>query len=169
MSAPGTAIAETIAAHQLWIEGTGGARADLTGADLRGADLTGADLQDCCLSHNLSILSRSFCRACPPLRTGGRIVWRTRYSRHIGNAEYVPGKTYVAPVLSWSVETACHPGIYAGSKAWIHNEYAPGRCVPCYVRDGEWTITAKGVIRCKRIRVLTPSRLEALEGLRQRK
>jgi hypothetical protein len=129
--------------------------ADLSDADLSDADLRGADLSATCLDDNLRAQQRAFCRQCPPLRTGGRIVYRTRYSQHVnaGN-EYIPGKTYVAPALSADVATACHPGIYAASLEWMQEEFGDRELVRCYVRDGDWFISAKGAIRCKRLRVL---------------
>ena len=129
-------------------------RADLGYANLRGADLSGADLSYTCLSPKLTELARKFAKKCPPLRTGGRIVYRTARSQFVGNTEYRPGNTYVAPVLSWSVETECHPGIYAASLEWTRENFPYQDLVRCYVRDGDWTITDKGAIRCSRIRVL---------------
>ena len=133
--------------------------ADLSGADirranLRGADLSGANLSDTCLSPRLTLLARLFAKECPTLRTGGRVVYRTAVSQFVGSTNYQPGRTYTAPVLSWSVETECHPGIYAASLQWMRQEFPYNTLVRCYVRDGEWTITAKGAIRCSRIRVL---------------
>lgn len=127
----------------------------LSGANLSGADLSGANLSDTCLDPGLLSLSREFCRACPPVgKHGGRVVYRTEFSRHVGNTKYAPGHTYTAPVLSWDAATACHPGIYAASLEWMQREYTDVRLVRCYVRDGEWTITAKGAIRCHKVRVL---------------
>jgi uncharacterized protein YjbI with pentapeptide repeats len=129
--------------------------ADLTGADLTWANLTWANLTNTCLSPELGKLQRAFALACPPVgRHGGRIVYRTYKSQHVCTTTYEPGHTYVAPILSFSVETACHPGIYAGSMKWIDEEYPNMPLVRCYVRDGDWIITAKGAIRCKRLRVL---------------
>ena len=129
-------------------------RANLSRADLSGANLSGANLSYTCLSSELTELAREFAKKCPPLRTGGRIVYRTRSSQFVGNTEYKPGNTYVAPVLSWSVETGCHPGIYAASLEWTRENFPYQDLVRCYVRDGDWTITDKGAIRCSRIRVL---------------
>jgi hypothetical protein len=161
--------------HAEWLRNEGGKRADLTranltGADLTrayltgayltwanltGADLTGAYLTNTCLSPELGKLQRALALACPPVgRHGGRIVYRTYKSQHVCTTTYEPGHTYVAPILSFSVETACHPGIYAGSMKWIDEEYPNMPLVRCYVRDGDWIITAKGAIRCKRLRVL---------------
>jgi hypothetical protein len=129
--------------------------ADLRGADLRGADLRGADLRGTCLDDDLRAMQRAFCRQCPPLRTGGRIVYRTRYSQYVTEGrEYEVGKTYVAPALSADVVTACHPGIYAASLEWMKSEYPYQELVRCYVRDGDWFMSSKGAIRCKRLRVL---------------
>ena len=129
-------------------------RPNLSRADLSGANLSGANLSYTCLSSKLTELAREFAKKCPPLRTGGRIVYRTRSSQFVGNTEYKPGNTYVAPVLSWSVETGCHPGIYAASLEWTRENFPYQDLVRCYVRDGDWTITDKGAIRCSRIRVL---------------
>lgn len=116
-----------------------------------------------CIDTDLLRFSRRFVKECPPLRTGGRIVYRAQHS-NISNSRYLPGKTYIANVLSWSTETDCHPGIYAGSARWIF-ENLPGPYVKCYVRDGEWTITAKGCIRCARIRVLAYITVDELEEI----
>ena len=137
-------LAEILKHHQEWLRGNGGKRADLSGANLSGTVLDKENIKR----------QRAFCRACPPLRTGGRIVYRTAMSQHIGSTEYKPGRTYVAPFVSADVVTACHPGIYAGSLEWMHRQYGREPLVRCYVRDGEWFITAKGAIRCKRLRVL---------------
>jgi hypothetical protein len=102
----------------------------------------------------LTQVARKFAKECPPLRTGGRIVYRAACSQFIGSTDYIPGSTYVASALSWSAETECHPGIYAASLKWMQKEYPARDLVRCYVRDGDWTITAKGAIRCSRIRVL---------------
>ena len=130
--------------------------ADLSGANLRGADLSGADLSGAnliltCLDDALGKLARRFAIES---HQRGVVVYRTAKSQHIGNAEYTPGNTYIAPIMSWSVETECHPGIYAGTLRWIKENYAGKRIVRCYVRSGDYTITAKGAIRCKRLRVL---------------
>lgn len=116
-----------------------------------------------CFEFAIGKFARQFARECPPLRTGGRIVYRTGFSQTY-SSHYVPGNTYTANDFSWSVETECHPGIYAGSARWIF-ENLTGPYIRCYVRDGDWTITAKGCIRCRRLRVLayvTTSELEQL-------
>jgi hypothetical protein len=129
--------------------------ANLSGADLSGADLRWANLSRTCLDDNLRKLQRIFAKQCPPLKNGGRIVYRTINSQHIGDARYLPGRTYVAPVLSADVSTACHPGIYAASLEWMGKNYPNKKLVRCYVRDGDWFMSAKGAIRCKRLRVLS--------------
>jgi hypothetical protein len=136
--------------------------ADLSGADLRSADLSGADLRSAdlsgtCLSPYLHTYARQFAQTCKPVgRNGGRIVYRTATSQHVGSTQYTTGKTYTAPVLSWDAATECHPGIYAfGTLAELRAEYGDTSAVRCYVRDGDYTITAKNAIRCKRIRVLS--------------
>ena len=129
------------------------AGANLADAHLARADLTGANLTYTCLDPRIHAWQREFVRACPPLRTGGRIVYRTERSQHCGGTVYIPGHTYTAPWLSFSAETACHPGIYAGSLEQIRTQYPETRLVRCYVRDGDWTICEKGV-RCARLRVL---------------
>jgi len=126
----------------------------LSGANLSDANLSGANLDDTCLNPELIKLHRAFCRECPPLATGGRIVFRTAKSQHIGSTEYVPGHTYTAPVLSFDCATDCHPGIYAATLSWMKENYPDTPLVVCYVRDGEWVITGKGAIRCKKLRVL---------------
>jgi uncharacterized protein YjbI with pentapeptide repeats len=134
--------------------------ADLSGANLRDADLSGANLSDAnlsgtCLNPALHNMQRAFINTCRATKHGGRIVYRTEYSQHIGSQHYEPGHTYIAPVLSFSAETECHPGIYAASLNWMRMKYGESKLVRCYVRDGDWTITAKGAIRCERLRVLS--------------
>lgn len=148
-------LQETLKNHALWLSENGGSRADLSGADLSDANLRGANLRGTCLSTNLGKLARKFAKECPATTTGGRIVYRTKKSQHVGSTRYEIGKTYIAPALSWSVETECHPGIYAASLRWMKENYPYVDLVRCYVRDGDWTITAKGAIRCSRIRVLS--------------
>jgi len=146
------------------------AKADLTQANFTGANLfgavfrnarldgalfDGAGLSHTCMDEKIHELHRNFCKECPPNKHGGRIVYRTECSMHIGSNEYRPGKTYVAPNLSFDVATDCNPGIYAASLGWMrHNYWECSRLAKCYVRDGDWIITAKGAIRCKRLRVL---------------
>ena len=163
-------LREILDKHVKWLQDEeGGERANLYGADLRRADLSGANLSDAnlsdadlrraylrdtCLSPELHKLHRQFCRECPPLATGGRIVFRTAKSQHVGSTEYKPGRTYTAPHLSFDCATDCHPGIYAASLEWMQREYQDRQLVVCYVRDGDWIISAKGAIRCKKLRVL---------------
>ena len=152
-----------------YLTGANLTRANLTSADLTGADLTDANLTRAyltranltranlagtCLSPNLIALQREFCRECPPLLTGGRIVFRAARSQHVGSTKYIPGHTYTAPILSFDCATDCHPGIYAASLIWMQENYHGEPLVVCYVRDGEWVITGKGAIRCKKLRVL---------------
>jgi hypothetical protein len=131
--------------------------ANLRDANLSGANLSGANLSGTCLSPDLHTYARQFAQTCKPVgRNGGRIVYRTATSQHVGSTQYTTGKTYTAPVLSWDSATACHPGIYAfGTIAELCAEYGDTSAVRCYVRDGDYTITAKNAIRCKRIRVLS--------------
>jgi len=132
--------------------------ANLSGAVLRGANLSGAVLSRTCLDPGLIDLQRTFVRECPPTKHGGRIVWRTATSKHVGSTEYEPGHTYITPVVSADIATECHPGIYAASHEWFnrhHANYKDDKLVRCYVRDGDWFITAKGAIRCRRLRVLS--------------
>ena len=156
-------------AHHQWAETGEGVKADLreanlSGANLSGADLSGANLSEAnlhgadlsrtCLDPELHALARQFVKACPMVgRHGGRIVWRTGQSQHVGATQYAPGRTYRAPYLSFSAETDCHPGIYAGSRQQITEQYPGKALVSCYVRAGDWVINSKG-IRCKALRVL---------------
>jgi hypothetical protein len=133
-------------------------RADLRGADLRDADLSRAYLSGTCLAPALHDYARQFAQTCKPVgQHGGRIVYRTATSQHVNaGAAYEVGKTYVANALSWDASTACHPGIYAyGTLAELRDEFPGKSAVRCYVRDGDYTITAKNAIRCARIRVLS--------------
>ena len=132
--------------HATWVRGE---------PDGKRADLSGAKLSGTCLDPTLVTLQRKFCRECPPTKHGGRVVYRTARSQHVSDTQYIHGHTYVAPNLSFSCETACHPGIHAGSLEWMRDNYPDTPLVRCYVRDGDWVITAKGTIRCKRIRVLS--------------
>ena len=130
--------------------------ANLRDANLRDANLCGADLRGTVLDSAHINHQRAFVKACPVVnRHGGRIVYRTAKSQHVGSTEYLPGHTFVAPWLSFSAETECHPGIYAASLDWMRDNYPNMPLVRCYVRDGEWTISAKGAIRCKKLRVLS--------------
>jgi len=142
--------------HAKWLRcDDDGSRADLSGADLSEANLSGADLRGTCLDAELLVRLRTFCHECPPTLRGGRIVYRTASSQHVGSTEYQPGHTFVAPVLSFESAIACHPGIYAASLDWMQRRYPDAPLVRCYVRDGDWVITAKGAIRCARLRVLS--------------
>ena len=129
--------------------------ADLREADLREADLTRANLTNTVLDPELTRLSRAFALTAERAgRHGGRIVYRTVQSIHVGDTQYAPGHTYVAPILSWSHETDCHPGIYAMATADdVVLATRITNIVRCYVRDGEYVVFAKG-IRCARLRVL---------------
>ena len=69
-------LKEILAAHTLWLQGSGGERADLRGADLRGAnlrraDLCGANLRDAdlCGAENLNMPI-----ACP--ESGSFVGWK---------------------------------------------------------------------------------------------
>jgi hypothetical protein len=57
--------------------------------------------------------------------------------------------------VSYSSETACHPGIYAGSLRHIKGDF-PDESVfaKCVVEDGDWIITLKGTIRCSKLTVI---------------
>lgn len=146
--------------HKGWFHGEdGGERANLSGAYLSGANLSGADLtranlSDTCLDPEMLSIQRKFCRECPPLATRGRVVFRTAKSQHVGSTEYEPGHTYTAPILSFDCAAHCHPGIYAASLEWMQENYPGEKLVVCYVRDGDWIISGKGAIRCKKLRVL---------------
>ena len=129
--------------------------ATLTNTELGGTVFTGAGLASSALDPRLGKLSRTFSRECPATKREGRVVYRTLFSQFKSSTTYEPGHTYVAPVLSWSVETPCHPGIYAGSLRWMTEKYPQTQLMKCYVRVGDWTITAKGCIRCSRLRVLS--------------
>ena len=105
--------------------------ADLSGADLSGADLSGADLR----RANLSGTALDPAAAPPPLPDAALVAagleidgpwvlgWRTARSMHVGSAEYAPGSAHVAPWFSVDAATACHPGIYLASLAWLALEF----------------------------------------------
>ena len=143
--------------HGAYLRGAYLSGTDLHGANLRGANLSGTDLSGTCLSPALHDYARAFAQRCKPVgRHGGRIVYRTYTSQHAGSYKYEIGKTHIANALSWDAATACHPGIYAyGTLAELRREFPSAQCVRCYVRDGDYTITAKDAIRCARIRVLS--------------
>lgn len=141
-------------------------RVDLSGANLSGADLNrtiligtnlcGANLHSTCLDPQLLKSQRQIAKACSVRGHSGLLVYRTASSQFVGSTEYVPGHTYRAPILSFSAETECHPGIYAGTLETMRDMYADTPLVRCYVRAGDWVITAKkGCIRCAAIRVLS--------------
>jgi hypothetical protein len=118
----------------------------------------GADLRGTCLAPALNDYARQFAQTCKPVgRHGGRIVYRTATSQHANaGSAYEVGKTYIANALSWDASTACHPGIYAyGTLDELRDDFPGKPAVRCYVRDGDYTITAKNAIRCARIRVLS--------------
>ena len=142
-------------------------KADLSGADLREAnlrwaDLSGADLREAnlsrtCLDPRILAWQRAFVAACPVDADGYRTVYRTARSLNVANTVYEPGQTYEAPWLSFSAETSCHPGIYAGTMKQIEAEIEgmtdPPQIIKGRVHDGDWVICEKGV-RCARIEVL---------------
>jgi hypothetical protein len=110
------------------------------------------------LSPSLREYARQFAQTCKPVgRHGGRIVYRTATSQRVNNGyAYTVGNTHKANALSWDASTACHPGIYAyGTLDELRDEFPGKPAVRCYVRDGDYTITAKNAIRCARIRVLS--------------
>ena len=129
-------------------------KADLYQADLYKADLREANLSNTYLDPHLTELQRTFCRACPADADGYRIVYRTSTSLDVKGTIYIPGHTYEAPVFSADIMSECHPGIYAGSLAWMRAKYPTRSLVKCRVQDGDWFITAKGAIRTCRLEVL---------------
>jgi hypothetical protein len=135
--------------------------ADLSEANLNrtiliGTNLCGANLHSTCLGPQLLKSQRQIAKACSVRGHSGLLVYRTASSQFVGSTEYVPGHTYRAPILSFSAETECHPGIYAGTLETMRDMYADTPLVRCYVRAGDWVITAKkGCIRCAAIRVLS--------------
>ena len=145
--------------HGAVLHGADLCEADLHGADLHGAvlheaTLHGADLDNTCLDFALIQFLQDFIRVSPHLPDGRRLVYRTKQSQHIGKTKYIIGNHYVADILSFSVETECHPGIYAGTLEWMLKHYPDESLVRCAVRDWHWTICAKGCIRCKELEVL---------------
>ncbi len=109
--------------------------------------------------------SRRFARACPPVnRHGGRVVYRTRVStimRGDRMTTYDPGRTYTTDLFDSDPNNECSFGIYAATLDWLKREALvrgygddANTVVAAYVRDGDWTITAKGAIRCRRLRIL---------------
>lgn len=89
---------------------------------------------------------------------GGLILYRTNTSRHYATGtKYIPGKTYVAPVLSNCTVTDCHPGIYGLPKSEAEVQFPRSRAnlVKIYVPAGEWVfVSATKGFRCKRVRVI---------------
>jgi Pentapeptide repeats (8 copies) len=63
-----------LAAHALWRAGTGGQRADLSGADLSGADLFGADLSRATLYFQAHALLAEVLRQAAGQDVGRRMV-----------------------------------------------------------------------------------------------
>jgi uncharacterized protein YjbI with pentapeptide repeats len=125
-----------------------------------------SDLFHTCLDPRLLANQKDIVRQCRVKDHSGLIVYRTKTSQHQGNTVYLPGHTYRAPVLSFSAETPCHPGIYAGTLSAVRERFDGEGLVKCYVRNGDWVVTFKhGMIRCSAIRVLEdiPSALELRE------
>ena len=147
-------------------------RADLTGANLSGAYLTGATLTGAYLTRayltraNLTGANLTNTVLDPlailPLPTadqwrswgfeveGDKIwCWRTATSQHCGSTDYTPAGEYVAPVFSIDQFTACHPGIYFGTKEWCETNYPRVPIVRGYVLITE-AIKAQDKFRAKR-------------------
>lgn len=78
---------------------------------------------------------RHFIKNNPALRTGGRILYRTLVTPVYGYTSYIPGRTYEAPVFSYSIESPFHPGIHLDTLDNTHRSYPYQRIVRCYVRD----------------------------------
>jgi hypothetical protein len=125
-------------------------RANLSGANLSWADLSRANLGHTVLDPKTSRRNREFAQN---NNQRGIIAYRSISSLFIGNNRYVPGYTYVAPVMSWCSTTECHPGLYAGTPEQIRNLDSRVKLVKVYVRAGDYIVLNKG-IRCKRFRVL---------------
>lgn len=138
-----------------YLRGANLSGASLGRSNLANADLTGADLTGTALSPLLHELQREFVKLCPVVnRHGGRLLWRTYTSPHMGTGKLYHRGTYVAPWFSMDADTNCHPGIYASPLEWMTTMYnGSTRIVLVYVRDGDWVITHKA-IRCKRLRVI---------------
>jgi hypothetical protein len=128
--------------------------ADLRSADLREANLTRADLRNTILDNQIMSLAQQFIRETISHKGKSRLVYRTTQCQYMGSEEYIPGRTYRAEIFSHDLSTACHPGIYAGSKQWMQAHYPKERLVKCLVREGYYIPTLKGCIRCMELRVL---------------
>ncbi len=175
-----TITAEMLSAHAAWLRNAPNGeristpyRADLSGANLSGADLSGAnlsganlyradlsganlsgaDLTETSLDPNNTTRARAIARTLRAGARGGIIAYRTVESKNVGSTQYEPGRTYTAPALSWSAETACHPGLYFATLDYLTREYGDRRFVRVYVRAGDWVPCAKGG-RAARFRVL---------------
>ena len=127
-------------------------RADLSRADLSGTDLSDTYLRGTPLDPQMHTLQRALAR---DQHLRGVVLYRTATSQHISNTQYVPGHTYIAPHLSFSAESACHPGIYLGTLPWMRSHYPQTPLVRVYCRAGDYVICSKGCFRAKRIRVLS--------------
>ena len=106
--------------------------ADLSGADLREASLRGADLSGTVLDqrNRPADATDSLREAGIPIHGGIAYGWRTRHSQHVSRFTYGAGR-HVAPALSTSANTDCHPGIYFGSRSWLLAKYPGVELVPC--------------------------------------
>ncbi len=125
---------------------------------LHDARLNGADFAYTYLDPHLVELQHAFCHACPADADGYRIVYRpaTLYDDdEVKPATYQPGRTYTTPIVSADVLTAYyHPGIYAGSLAWMKHACPDTLLVKCRVCDGDWFLTEHGAIRTCRLDVI---------------
>jgi Pentapeptide repeats (8 copies) len=121
--------------------------ANLSKADLRGADLRGADLTGTCLDPAAHVPTTDLSAF---ERDGDKLIcYRTAKSQHSDNADYSKPGVYVSPTFSVSTETACHPGIYFATQAWIEGHYPGVAVVKGYVLASE-AIKAGDKYRAKR-------------------
>ena len=129
--------------------------ADLSGANLNRADLRGANLRGTMLDPTRPIIRQVTdidLAGCELLANDIVIGWRTQQSRHVGSQVYAPGR-YTAPVFSVCPDTACHPGLYFGSRATIEDRYPDCPLVRVRVLRSD-IVVAGGKLRCRAFEVL---------------
>ena len=164
--------------HEKWLQGIGGARADLTradlceadlskanlgwadlseadltrsdlyGADLKSANLYGANLYETCLDPNASPNADV---GDYKIEGGYVIGYRTRQAGHIDR--YRDGRFYSADWFSVA-DTKCHPGLYLWPTLRMATNWAPGQEIIRVRTQPSEVHRAGGKWRCRWFEVL---------------
>lgn len=130
----------------------------LTGSTTLGATFENCDFSGTAFDPQITKLARSealdFMAGEAKASQKGRIAYRTVNQPHAGGPDYEVGKTYVAPVMSWSALDSCHPGLHAlGTLAQARAHFGDEYFLKVYYPAGEW-LAAGNKIRGRRFRVL---------------